>query len=284
MLAGDFGHLFDADLGDDGTGGIKMGIAHNRYICDYRDFKSSDFCELRDRKICGNREDAGMSDPQQDIRLWMQEELSKRPHGTKGRLAKFLNVRADAVTRMMNTDPAKETREIKAHELELLRQFFSDTETGTSQADASAFVPIRGLVGANPDGTIQYAVGDSNFGEVAAPIDSESTTEALEVRGDSMFGTVNDGWIVFYEDKETPNEKHMGELCVCWLEDGRVLLKFPSPGSVPGTFNLESANARMMRDVAVSAFSLVTDIKTRQAAKRFIRRNPDHHVEDLKIA
>lgn len=225
-----------------------------------------------------------MSDPQHEIRVWMQDELAKRGHGTKGKLARFLNVRPDAITRMMNTDPAKETREIRAHELNLLREFFAEDGDGSTQADASAFVPIRGLVGANPDGSVQYAEGDGNFGEVAAPIDSESTAEALEVRGDSMFGTVNDGWIVFYEDKEPPAEKHMGELCVCWLEDGRVLLKFPSPGASAGTFNLESANARMMRDVPVRYFSLVTDIKTRQAAKRFIRRNPDHQVEDLKVA
>lgn len=223
-----------------------------------------------------------MSDPQLEIRLWLQEELAKRPHGTKGKLAIHLNVRADAITRMANTDPAKESREIRAHELVLMREFFATNHEDV--VSEQVYVPIRGLVGANPDGSVQYATGDGNFGEVVRPIDSPETTEALEVRGDSMFGTVNDGWIVFYEDKDAPSEKHMGELCVCWLEDERILLKFPSQGTAPGLFNLESANARLMRDVPVRHFSLVTDIKTRAAARRFIRRNPDHEIEDLKIA
>lgn len=223
-----------------------------------------------------------MSDPQNEIRRWLQEELAKRPHGTKGQLAKHLNVRPDAITRMANTDPEKETREIKAHELEPMRQFFENNSP--EHAGDATYVPIKGLVGANPDGSVQYAAGDGAYGEAARPVDSPETTEALEVRGDSMFGTVNDGWIVFYEDKEDPAEKHMGELCVCWLEDERILLKFPSPGTSAGLFNLESANARMLRDVPVRSFSLVTDIKTRKAAQRFIRRNPEQQVEELRIA
>lgn len=150
--------------------------------------------------------------------------------------------------------------------------------------DAPRLVPIVGKAGAGPDGSVLFATGDGNFGEIEAPIDSSPSAEALEVEGNSMYGIANDGWILFYEDQEAPSEDHMGELCVCWLEDDRVLVKFPQPGSGPGLFHLESANAPMMRDVPVRAFSVVTDIKTRKAAKRFLRRNPEHKVDDLKIA
>ncbi|RWK12507.1 hypothetical protein [Mesorhizobium sp.] len=109
-----------------------MRFAHNRDICDYRDFLSSYFRELRDRKIRGNREYRVMSDPQHDLRTYLQQELAKRPHGTKKQLAEFLNVKADAVTRMANTDPTKETRAIQAHEIAKIRQFFSDEDAGAA--------------------------------------------------------------------------------------------------------------------------------------------------------
>lgn len=157
--------------------------------------------------------------------------------------------------------------------------------TGEGDIDSGPrMAPIVGKAGAGPEGTVLFATGDGNFGEVQAPLDSAPDVEALEVEGNSMYGVANDGWILFYEDKEPPSEKHMGELCVCWLEDDRVLVKIPYPGSQARLFNLESANAATLRDVPVRAFALVTDIKTRPAARKFVKNNPDHPVADLKIA
>lgn len=147
----------------------------------------------------------------------------------------------------------------------------------------SRMAPIVGLAGAGPDGSVLFATGDSNFGEVPAPIDSSPTTEALEVRGDSMRGLANDGWILFYEEKLPPSRDHLEEPCVCWLPDGRVLIKIPYPGSRPGLFNLESVNAATMRDQVVDAMAIITDIKTRRAASRFVKRNPELKVDDLLI-
>lgn len=156
--------------------------------------------------------------------------------------------------------------------------------TGEGIADDERMVPIRGLAGAGPDGSVLFAEGHGNFGEVPAPLDSSASVEALEVQGESMYGIANDGWLLFYEDKEPPAKKHFGELCVCWLEDDRVLVKIPRPGTTKGLFNLESANARTMHDIPVRAFAIVTDIKTRPAAKRFVRRNPDKAIPEIKIA
>lgn len=157
--------------------------------------------------------------------------------------------------------------------------------TGEGDIDPSPrMIEIKGLAGAGPDGTVLFATGDGGFGEVQAPADASPTAEALEVRGNSMYGVANDGWIIFYEEKENPGPQHMGQLCVCWLEDDRVLVKFPQPGTDRGLYHLESANAPTMRDVPVRYFSPVTDIKTRYAAQRFIKRNPEVQVRDIKVA
>jgi hypothetical protein len=70
----------------------------------------------------------------------------------------------------------------------------------------------------------------------------------------------------------------MGEPCVCWLEDGHVLVKIPEPTLHPGLYNLTSTNAATMRSVAVREMALVTDIRPRRAAQRYIRRNPGQPV------
>lgn len=157
------------------------------------------------------------------------------------------------------------------------------TGKGPMLPDGERTVPIVGYAGAGPDGSVLFAEGQGNYGEAMAPVDAAENAEALEVRGDSMHGLANDGWLIFYEDKTEPGAEHMGEPCVCWLASGRVLIKEPQWGSAPGLFHLTSINARTMPDQAVDAMALVTDIKTRAAAKKYIRRHPNVEVVDLVI-
>ena len=157
------------------------------------------------------------------------------------------------------------------------------TGRGPMIPDGERTIPIVGYAGAGPDGSVLFAEGQGNYGEAVAPIDASDTTEALEVRGDSMHGLANDGWLIFYDEKTLPGREHMGEPCVCWLANGRVLIKEPQWGSAPGLFHLTSINARTMPDVAVEAMALVTDIKTRVAAKKYIRRHPDIQIDDLVV-
>jgi hypothetical protein len=154
---------------------------------------------------------------------------------------------------------------------------------GPMLPDEERTVPIVGYAGAGPDGSVLFAEGDGNYGEATAPIDASETTEALEVRGDSMHGLANDGWLIFYDDKIDPSAEHMGEPCVCWLASGRVLIKEPQWGTAPGLFHLTSLNARTMPDVPVHAMALVTDIKTRAAAKKYIKRHPNMPIDDLVV-
>ena len=165
-------------------------------------------------------------------------------------------------------------------ELGIMARFFGKEPPG-GDPTAVRVVPIRGKAGAGPDGSVLFATGDGNFGEVPAPEGASVNTSALEVQGDSMRGLANDGWLVFYDEKESPRPDHMGEPCVCFLEDDRVLIKTPWPGSESGLFHLESFNAPLMRDVPVRYFAFVTDIKPRKSAQRYIQRNPTVEVSDV---
>jgi hypothetical protein len=142
-------------------------------------------------------------------------------------------------------------------------------------------VEIIGLAGAGPDGAVLFAEGHGNFGEVPAPAGATENTRALEVRGTSMYGLANDGWLLFYDERTEPREEYMGEPCACWLPDGRVLVKIPEPSRNRGLYDLVSTNAPPIRDVVVDWMALITDIKPRRAAQRYIKRNPEKAVQDI---
>ena len=217
-----------------------------------------------------------MNDPQNEIRQWMAAQLDLKGRGAKGDLARHLKVRPDAITRMANTDPEKESREIAAHELRAMEEFFGTRAPGNVVAARSTVMArIRGKAGAGPDGTVLFAEGDEDFGEVEAPPYASETTEALEVEGHSMRDVAHDGSLIYYDDRRPPGLDHMGNLCVCWLEDGRVMVKYPTAGKHPGLFNLESTSARTLHDVPVRYFAHVTGIIPRIQAQKLIRRHRD---------
>lgn len=145
-------------------------------------------------------------------------------------------------------------------------------------------VPIVGKAGAGPDGSVLFAHSDGEFGEAEPPPQATAETTALEVEGVSMRGVADDGSLIFYDGREEPNETHVGELCVCWLEDERVLIKYPYPGSAPGLWNLESTTAPTLRDVPVRVMAHVTGIVPRRAARALIKRRLDIKPIDTVIS
>lgn len=182
--------------------------------------------------------------------------------------------------------PAADAFELLAEALETTSEYLlgkTDNPTRDETAPAIRTVPIVGYAGAGPDGSVLFAEGQGNYGEADAPPGAAETSEALEVRGESMLGIANDGWLIFYEERIAPDPEHIGEPCVCWLANGKVLVKIPQPGTSPGLFHLESQNARTMRDQVVETMALVTDIKTRAAARRFIRKHPNIQIEDMVV-
>ena len=144
--------------------------------------------------------------------------------------------------------------------------------------------PIVGKAGAGPDGSVLFAEAQENFGEITPPIGSSTNVQALEVEGHSMRGIAEDGWMIFYDDVAAPGPEAFNELCVCWLEDGRVLVKILHPGREPGLFDLESTNAPIMRDVPVRQVALITSIMPRRQAQKFVRRNPAFPFRDVPRA
>jgi hypothetical protein len=180
----------------------------------------------------------------------MQERLEQMGHGAKGKLAAFLGVRPDAVTRMANTDPNKETREIRGHELLRMQQFFHDDPFIQHEPEIEG-IPIVGYVGA---GAVAHFYGNSQgeLERVPAPPDSTRDTVVVEVRGESL-GPLFEHWLVYYDEVHSPVTQDMiGRLCVVGLPDDRVLVKRIKRARTEGLFHLESNTEPTMLDVEIA--------------------------------
>jgi len=179
-------------------------------------------------------------------------EVTYRSHETGGRAYDL-----DAATRY--------SRIFKVEPLWLLH--------GVGQPVSRRGVPIVGLAGAGPAGTVAFAESDGELGEAPAAPNATHRTVAVEVRGDSMHGTAEDGWLIYYDDRrDPPDESLLAQLCVVGLTDGRVLVKWLHAGTAAGLYDLESAAAPALRDVAVEWAARVTAIIPRPSAKRVGRR------------
>lgn len=101
--------------------------------------------------------------------------------------------------------------------------------------------------------------------EIALPPGASETTVAVEVVGESMPGIAHDGWLLFYEDRyDPPDASFVGQLCVVWCEDGRVLVKTLGFGSESGLWSLISSTGQVEKDVALKYAALVEWIKPRR--------------------
>ncbi|WP_457662849.1 LexA family protein [Sinorhizobium medicae] len=124
----------------DFAGSMSMGE-----ICDNRDFKSSKIRDIRDINFRVSRENVRMKDRRQEIRDWLQTELDRKGYGAKGQLAKFLGLRNDGITRILNTAPGKEIREVKADELVKMGEFFGSTPPGLTGTLTRSEAPINSV-------------------------------------------------------------------------------------------------------------------------------------------
>lgn len=135
-----------------------------------------------------------------------------------------------------------------------MRRLAGALAVGEEQLLASASrgreIPVVGFVGA---GAQVYPIDEDPEGlrQVACPPHLDpAVTIAVEVRGDSMFPIVQEGWLLFYSRKhEIVPAQAVGALCVVETEDGRVLVKHVSRGPTKGRFNLISTNAPPSEDV-----------------------------------
>jgi hypothetical protein len=106
-----------------------------------------------------------MRDNRKQIRDWMQAELNRKGYGAKGKLAEYLGIRPEGVTRMLKDEPGKEGREVAADELLKMSEFFGAAPPlPVSAVGSSLNVDVKpGLVPVPmPEGTIRVV------GKVAA--------------------------------------------------------------------------------------------------------------------
>lgn len=113
-------------------------------------------------------------------------------------------------------------------------------------------VPTVGYIGAGAE--VHFSTGEQDLlGEgPMPPKGNHDLMVAVVVRGDSMVGTAEDGWLIYYQNRrDPPTEDLFGRLCVVGLPDNRILLKKLYAGSTGGVFTLVSYNAAPMIDERV---------------------------------
>lgn len=114
----------------------------------------------------------------------MRDELARMGHGSKGKLAAYLGVGRDVVTRMTNEAAGKETRRILAHELHVLEKFFG---SAPPSGGAAFEVPLVSWVAAGQLASTDAVLDAEDCERIAVPdLDPKGDWIALAVQGDSM--------------------------------------------------------------------------------------------------
>lgn len=124
-------------------------------------------------------------------------------------------------------------------------------------------VPLVGFVSAGAT-VILHSLGQGPFDQVVKPIGATELTVAVAVRGDSMTGTADNGWLIYFENNhDSPHDGLYGRLCVVGLSDGTVMVKKLFPGRQPGRYDLYSTNGPPILDQEVEWAAPVEWIKPR---------------------
>ena len=120
-------------------------------------------------------------------------------------------------------------------------------------------VPLVGYVGPGSEVIFAHQTQSEPPGEaVMPPGGSNFDLIALEVRGEAMPGVADDGAVIYFrDDRLPPTEELLGKLCICGLDDGRILVKRLQRGRDPGRFDLYSGIGAPLLDAPVTWAALV---------------------------
>lgn len=179
---------------------------------------------------------------QNEMKEWLTGHLGPRRSGTRKKLAAFLGVSQDKVTRWANTEPDKESNVIPADIFMRMQIFFNDFVAAPESNGMT--IPIVGYLGAG-------AVVEPDFEQI--PPEGLNTIEfpfaitddliAFEVKDVSMIPVYHPGAIiVVYRDQRKPIESFYGRAAAVRTADGRRYIKTIHRGSTPSTVNLSSFN------------------------------------------
>lgn len=133
---------------------------------------------------------------------------------------------------------------------------------GTIGAGAEVF-PIDDYPLVRPERMAEHVHPADGMDYVSAPPDGPvQGVVALRVTGESMMPFLEDGCIVYYNQRiDGDCSSLIGGLCVVMLKDGRALLKRLKRGREYGKYDLISYNASIMENVEVEWCAKVTFIK-----------------------
>lgn len=121
-------------------------------------------------------------------------------------------------------------------------------------------VPVMGYAGA---GARIFPFEDGPLDEVDPPPGAPMGTEAVIVRGDSMYPLYRDGDILFFIPTDQAPNDLIGKECLVTLATGEMMVKVLRRGSSIGLWTLESYNAPPIEDVALTAIIPVKWVERR---------------------
>jgi hypothetical protein len=139
-------------------------------------------------------------------------------------------------------------------------------------ASPPRLAPIIGRVGADPEGAVLFATGQSGTDLVPIPPGGSDKAVALLVVGYSMRGLVDDGGLIYFEDQRTPPTPDMlGHIVVVETDTEEVLVKRLLRGSRAGRFDLESVFGPTRHDCRIRWAAHITAIIPPYQARKIIR-------------
>lgn len=134
------------------------------------------------------------------------------------------------------------------------------------------YVPVVGMVGANPEGIVLFALGQEPTDLAPIPPGGTEKAAALRVAGHSMRGVADDGALIYFEDQRTPPTPDMlGHVVVVETDADEVLVKRLLRGSRAGLYDLESVAGPTRRDARLRWAAHITAIIPPYQARRIIR-------------
>lgn len=176
------------------------------------------------------------------------------PGWTQQRLGEKLGVAQSTVTRWVKgSEPRGNYRDEIAKLYDELVLSLDSGEEPIMQ------VKLSGYIGAGQE---IYQFDEDGAGYVEAPPSASSTSEAVEVKGESMWPLYEDGTLLYYSKQVSP-ETMVGKRCIVRLEDDRMLVKSIRKGSERGLYTLVSLNAPDIEDVALQWAAPIDWIKPR---------------------
>ena len=151
-------------------------------------------------------------------------------------------------------------------------EWLYDAAGPVQAATATGLAPVIGYVGANPEGTVLFALGQDPAELAPIPPGGTEQARALKVVGHSMRGVADDGALIYFEDQRTPPTPDMlGHVVVVELDTDEVLVKRLLRGSRPGLFDLESLAGPTRQEARLRWAAHITAIIPPFQARRIIR-------------